>query len=98
MQRYPHTYGGIATEVGTFHAKQIKEYFKIELPNWYDRNMKIFDFLGDDREVLIYSTDKANAFRVVCINRETTEQAQIKWDQFYAKRDWLKLNPIPGRK
>jgi hypothetical protein len=105
MKRYQHTYGGIATEVGTFSAKEIIQFFEL---GWNERNhlieqslatpAKLLDFIGEDREVLIYGTGKRDKYRVVCINRETTEQAQVKWDQFYAKRDWLKLNPIPGRK
>ena len=76
MKRYPHTYGGIATEVGTFPASEIERFFNLKLPAWYGRNMKIafmnekvFDLPFEKREVLIYSTNKANEFRVVCINR-----------------------------
>lgn len=103
MKRYQHTYGGSATEVGTFSAKEIIRFFEL---GWNERAhlieqslatpSKLFDFVGEDREVLIYGTGKRDKYRVVCING-SEKDAERKWNQYYNQKEWLEDHPNPGK-
>lgn len=93
MHRYQHTYGGIATDVGTFHENEILQFFGELVPAVQTTAPdKVLDFLGEDREVLVYSTLKPSMYAVVCINRRIDNTARI---QAEARSQWLLANPVP---
>lgn len=88
MKRYPHSYGGMATTIGTFNTHEVEMYFDLVLWTTNGAPSKVADISMGDREILIYSTADPHFVEMVCINRDS-KQVLIRRQQEADRINWL---------